>query len=220
MSKPRSTKSAEAKDGSAKKRPRRKRGSLSREEIIQAARSVLQEEGLDQLSMRRISDRLECSIASPYAYFEGIDAIIRILILEGERELTDMLKKARAQSDEVFQQLKDIAHTYWSFSTSNRELHKLMFNGSVSLHRQAFPTLPTAYRVFLDTIRRGIQRGDIRFHRSRYRAVARTMWAWIYGIIVLEMSDVLRTGHSTAPLEEGIELFSILLKTGDTDVGV
>ncbi|MBX7059043.1 MAG: TetR/AcrR family transcriptional regulator [Leptospirales bacterium] len=195
---------------------RRTRGSLSRQEILEASLAILMEEQVEALSMRRIAERLKCSVASPYAHFTSREEIIRELIAAGERQLTAELRQAQVSSPDVYLQLNAIAHAYWSFSSRNRELHKLMFNsGGGKLYRQALPALPTSYRVFLETIRRGIQSGAIRFSRRSYPAIARTMWSWMYGLIVLEMNDLLRARKASDPVEEGIALFHILLRRGE-----
>lgn len=195
---------------------RRVRGSISRQEILAAAASILSENGVEGLSMRRIAERMGCSVASPYAHFESQEEIIRHLIVDGERLLTAELRRAQASSKDVYEQLDAIAHAYWNFASENRELHKLMFNaGGGRLYRQVFPSLPTSYRVFLETIRRGIQSGAIPHPRKSYPSIARTMWSWMYGLIVLEMNDVLRRRPDVDPVKEGIAFFHGVLRRGE-----
>lgn len=204
-----------SKDESGKP-PRRIRGSLSREEIVQAAREILQESGIEALSMRRIAERLGCSVASPYAHFENQEEIMRILVVDGERILTTDLRVAQASSKDVYYQLDAIAHGYWDFATRNKELHRLMFSASGGkLYRKSFPTLPTSYRVFLETIRRGISSGQIPHSRKSYPAIARTMWAWMYGLIVLELNDMMRHAKGSDPVKEGIDFFTKMLRSGE-----
>lgn len=197
---------------------RRSRGSLSREEILEAAVAIVMEEGVERLSMRRIASRLGCSVASPYAYFKSQGDLVKDIIMAGETDLTRDLKQARASSDDVFQQLPAIAYTYWNFSRQNRELHKLMFNmGGGKLYRDVFTSLPTSYRVFLETIRDGIQSGQIAFPLKSYSAIARMMWSWMYGLILTEMTGMLRQRKGDDPIEEGIRYFTILLRGGDPE---
>ncbi|MBL8019163.1 MAG: TetR/AcrR family transcriptional regulator [Leptospirales bacterium] len=192
--------------------PRRGRNSLSRGEILDASFFILKSEGLDALSMRRIAVQLGCSVASPYAHFQNREEIIRELIALGERQLTADLKGAQATSTDVFVQLHNIARTYWQFATENRELHKIMFNMDIGkMYRKVFPHLPTSYRVFLETIRGGIRSGAIR--GKNRRGLARTMWAWMYGLIVLDMGSMVSDrGAQAAAVEEGIEIFKHALK--------
>ncbi|MCR9142143.1 MAG: TetR/AcrR family transcriptional regulator [bacterium] len=196
------------------KPPRRSRGSLSQEEILDASIGIIRDEGLEKLSMRRIAQVLRCSVASPYAYFESQEAIIQALIRKGETHLTSMLREASAATtkDTVYIQLEAIARTYWRFATENRELHKLMIN--MGIYRKTFQQIPTSYRVFLETLRRGMNSGEIHYPRERYRQIAGTMWAWIYGVLVLEMNDLLRNSDTLDPIGAGIELFQEMLQKG------
>lgn len=197
---------------------RRTRGSLNRKEILDASLQIIQTEGIEKLSMRRIAANLGCSVASPYAYFENQAEIIKELILIGESQLTENLKKARSASADVFEQLRAIAHTYWDFGVKNRELHKLMFSGgSGTIYRKAFPSLPTSYRVFLDTLRYGINSGQVCLSRQRYSDLAMTMWSWMYGLILLDMSGMMRVRANRDPVESGIGLFTEFLRSGDPD---
>ncbi|WCL50573.1 TetR/AcrR family transcriptional regulator [Leptospira sp. GIMC2001] len=194
---------------------RRSRGSLSRTEILSASMDIILEEGVEALSMRRIAKKIGCSVASPYTHFQNQEEIIRHLILIGEKQLTHDLREAQKNRGDVYQSLDAIAHAYWNFASDNRELHKLMFNAvGGKLYRQTFPSLPTSYRVFLETIRQGISSGEILYSRKDYPAIARTMWSWMYGLIVLEMNELLRKRKDSDPIQEGIQLFTILLKRG------
>jgi len=197
--------------------PRRGRNSLSRSEILDASLTILKAGGIDALSMRGIATKLGCSVASPYAYFQNREEIFRELIALGERQLTADLKSAQAISEDVFDQLAAIAHTYWNFATENRELHKLMFNMDIGkMYRKVFMHLPTSYRVFLETIRGGIRSGAIRGSK-RYPGLARTMWAWMYGLIVLEMGNMIRARSAEQdPVQEGIEIFTNVLRGSET----
>lgn len=187
---------------------RRKRNSLSRSEILQAAFELVTEEGISALSMRSIAHKLNCSVASPYAHFQNQEDIIKELIMLGEKNLTAALKEAKKTSDDVFQQLAAIARTYWSFATKYREQHRLMYNIG-SGYRKVFKNIPTSYRVFLETIREGMRTGAIPYPRKMYTSIARTMWAWMYGLIVLDMEDMMRARNED-PIEEGILYFNLL----------
>ncbi|MCB1143057.1 MAG: TetR/AcrR family transcriptional regulator [Leptospiraceae bacterium] len=196
-----------------KKKPRRSRNSLSQEEILDAAEDIVRTQGIAKLSMRNIAQKLSCSVASPYAHFDSLEEIAKGLIIRGEIILTGMLRKALRENDDTYDQLAGIARAYWQFSIENRELHKLMFHvGNELIHRKVLNVMPISYRIFLQTIKRGFQKGDFHVNRQFYPAVARTMWAWIYGLIVLELAGLLSERRD--PLEEGIAIFNELLKTG------
>lgn len=192
---------------------RRGRNSLNPEQIVSAANTILRSYGIKKLSMREIARVLNCSVASPYAYFKTREEIIIILIQRGEETLIQDLRNAVASADHTIDKLKALAYSYWNFSQNNKELHKLMFQGSGSIHRKALPPVPVSYRILLETIRKGCFKKEIRIEWAEYPALGRTIWAWIYGILVLDMTDVLKKRKDESkPLEEGIYFFSKILR--------
>lgn len=193
----------------------KQRPGLSRQIIMDASMTILTEEGIEHLSMRNIAAKLGCSVAGPYSHFTNQEEILHALIVEGESWLTADLRRAQASSTDIFEQLKAIGQTYWNFANKNRELHKLIFN--VGGHRKIFAIMSPSYRVFLETMRRGVKSGDIKYTRRGYHALARTIWAWIYGLIVLELTGMLVHHHSEAsnPMHEGMTFFLKLLREGE-----
>ncbi|MCB1158399.1 MAG: WHG domain-containing protein, partial [Leptospiraceae bacterium] len=114
------------------------------------------------------------------------------------------------------EQLTAIAHTYWNFAVANRELHKLMFNTLGPSTGKVFRYYPKSYKLFLETLKHGTQTGKIKFSKAGYHAIARTMWAWIYGLLVLELTGLLqRRNKNSDPVEEGVYFFLKLLKQGE-----
>ncbi|HEX3705894.1 MAG TPA: TetR family transcriptional regulator [Mycobacteriales bacterium] len=60
-------------------RTRRARGSLSREEILSAAREVVERDGLRQLSMPTLAKHLKSGVASIYWYFKSKEELVDAL---------------------------------------------------------------------------------------------------------------------------------------------
>ena len=104
-----------------------------------------------------IAKHLNCSVASPYAHFKNQEEIIQALLYQGEQKLTTDLNLAKDSSEDPFEQITAIAHTYWQFSVENKGLHKLMFSSGGGLHKKLFAA-PSSYRVFLKTIRDGLKK--------------------------------------------------------------
>jgi AcrR family transcriptional regulator len=80
-------------------RRRRPRGSLSREEILEAAREIVERDGLRQLSMPTLATHLKSGVTSIYWYFTNKDALVDAL---AQRVLSD-----------VHQQLPPIGNGPW-----------------------------------------------------------------------------------------------------------
>lgn len=65
--------------GLAAPRRRRPRGSLSRAEILEAAREIVERDGLRQLSMPVLATHLKSGVTSIYWYFRNKDALVDAL---------------------------------------------------------------------------------------------------------------------------------------------
>jgi AcrR family transcriptional regulator len=70
---------AEAPTSKPATRRRRARGSLSREEIIEAARQIIETDGLRELSMPALAQSLQSGVTSIYWYFRNKDELLDAL---------------------------------------------------------------------------------------------------------------------------------------------
>ena len=68
-------------------RQRRARGSLSREEILGAARALIESDGLEQLSFPRLGKQLNAGASSLYWYFHSKDDLLAALVDEVTKEM-------------------------------------------------------------------------------------------------------------------------------------
>ncbi len=188
---------------------RRIRNSLSRGEIIAGALEVVREQGVDDLTVRQVARRLRCSVSALYSHFKNFDEIYNAMIGETERELGRELRKARLGFVNTIDQLLAVARTYWRFALEHKDMHRLMYR------QQRYLRIPPAYRVYLDTFRRGYRTGDLQYSRKEAQALARTMFAWLYGLIAMELLGVSRISeHGARQLEDGLRHFHHLLASG------
>ena len=63
--------------------------------IVNAARELAEAEGWESVTTRRLADRIEYSQPVLYSHFEGKDAIVTAVALEGYGELATLLHTAR-----------------------------------------------------------------------------------------------------------------------------
>ena len=68
-------------------RRRRPRGSLSREQVVDAALQLADQDGLDTLSMPTLARQLECGIMTLYGYVEDKDDLLDAIALRGLADL-------------------------------------------------------------------------------------------------------------------------------------
>jgi len=79
-----------------RRRERRERELAERRQVIvTAARELAEAEGWESVTTRRLADRIEYSQPVLYSHFEGKDAIVTAVALEGYGELASLLQIAR-----------------------------------------------------------------------------------------------------------------------------
>jgi len=66
-----------------------------RQVIVTAARELAEAEGWESVTTRRLADRIEYGQPVLYSHFEGKDAIVTAVALEGYGELASLLQIAR-----------------------------------------------------------------------------------------------------------------------------
>src|SRR5271170_4277814 len=73
------------------RRPRRARGSINRTTILEAARQVVERDGLGRLSMSALARQLECGTMSIYGYFDNKSDLLIALTEEVLRDFVRQL---------------------------------------------------------------------------------------------------------------------------------
>ncbi len=98
-----------------------------RDGILRAAWALVQEEGWQSLSIRKIADAIEYSVPVIYSHFENKDAILQEFTKEGFRKLNTTLQEAGAPEKNPAEALMTMAKAYWHFAFQNKEYYQLMY---------------------------------------------------------------------------------------------
>ncbi len=98
-----------------------------RESILNAAWHLVNEEGWQNLSIRKIADAIEYSVPVVYDHFENKEAILSEFNRKGFKLLGDALSDARQRQPTPALQLEALAYAYWDFAFRNKEYYQLMF---------------------------------------------------------------------------------------------
>ena len=98
-----------------------------RASILSAAWQLVEAEGWQQLSIRKIADAIEYSVPVIYDHFENKEAILHEFTRRGFSLLNEALTKAAEKHTEPEQQIEAIAEGYWNFAFANKEYYQLMY---------------------------------------------------------------------------------------------
>jgi AcrR family transcriptional regulator len=98
-----------------------------RASILRAAWQLVEQEGWQALSIRKIAEAIEYSVPVIYDHFENKEAILFQFAKEGFCLLSKKMKTAKDKASKPEDQIKAMADAYWDFSCRNKEHYQLMF---------------------------------------------------------------------------------------------
>jgi AcrR family transcriptional regulator len=140
------------------------------QEIVAAARALLEEEGPDGLSMRRVADRLGIRAPSIYKHLADKQALENALVSAGFEELASVFGAALESDD----RLGALAVAYRRFALEHPHLYRLMTDRPLQRERLEPGVEDRAAAPV------GEVAGD--------PDLARAVWAFAHGMTILELN--------------------------------
>ena len=177
--------------------------------LLEAARTILEEETLAALTLRAVARKAGVSHAAPYRHFPNHEALLVELSIEGFDELRDALVEAAKAPGNESDRIAHIGAAYMRFVAQRPAVARLMFGPQLP-HREKFPALSTA----ADAI--GAEIGAALSDPNLGLAV----WAAVHGLAMLVLENVIdlgqrRSGLHVLPARAEIILRSLFSTTRD-----
>lgn len=147
--------------------------------IVTAARELAETEGWEAVTTRRLADRVEYSQPVLYSHFNGKDAIVSAVALDGFSELAVHLHRARQDAPEPGQALRAVCRAYLAFATERPALYQAMFILPTDLEFASAETPPPLRASFDEFV------SCFRPDNSRRELFAEVLWSALHGIAVL-----------------------------------
>jgi AcrR family transcriptional regulator len=201
-----------------KERQEREREAVARS-ILDAARELFTREGYQNVSIRKIAERIEYSPAAIYSYFPSKDDIFLALAEEGFR----LLARWEAGHAAPGARIDIIRSAFWelyTFSKAHPEYYALMFlDRSVprlSQDWERFGFVREMKKKIADLIHEAILAGDFPADTSA-DAVFRILIAAVHGVSAMRLCDRLAPGEDGDALaHDTLEAALVGLRTGFT----
>lgn len=177
--------------------------------LLEAARTILEEESLAALTLRAVARKAGVSHAAPYRHFPNHEALLVELSIEGFDELRDSLIEASKAQGSESDRIANIGAAYMRFVAQRPALARLMFGGQLP-NRDQFPALG----LKADSI--GQEIGNA-LHDS---ALGLAVWSAVHGLAMLVLENVIdlgqrRSGLHVLPTRAEIILRSLFSTTRD-----
>ncbi len=171
--------------------------------IIQAAKNILAEDGLEALSMRAVGARVGLSATALYNYFENKQALVDRVVARGFRRLESYLWSAvEGIPAGRLERLRSLGASYIRFAMENEQYFKIMFTIQPEDPRE-IEELPGqgGRRIFRDSVADAIAAGEIR--EADPDLVALYVWSSVHGLATLSLAcdftgECLCGGHEWA----------------------
>jgi len=166
-------------------------------QLLDAARTLLEEVGPTRLSLRAVSERVGVSSTAAYHHYANRTQLIGSLAAQGFRELAAVLVLKDRDSGGV-QRLRSACLSYFSFARGNPALYQLMFGPEfadgdmppelVSAREQAFGELR---RIIAGLLKQDVQSAEV-------RRAALAGWSYTHGLASLVIHGVLDFPEGTS----------------------
>ncbi|MEO6989825.1 MAG: TetR/AcrR family transcriptional regulator [Aquihabitans sp.] len=161
------------------------RAPLQREAIIANTRALISEDGLDQLTLRRLASRLGVTAPALYGHFEDKADLLRAL---AEDEFSCLQSRFDAiEADDPLDRIRALNRAYANQARENPELFRVMFLFAPDLgDASGLPQgveLPAATKVFgaaAEAVVAAIDSGAI--EAADPLLVALTLWSAVHGV--------------------------------------
>jgi len=133
-----------------------------RERIIEAALSILDEEGFAFLTMRRLATRLHMSAPNLYNFFKSKEEIYISIIIKGFQMLYDEMNVSYKSHEDPVSRARAIIDSYIRFGTANKPYYDVMFIRPTPKYNDHVVTpyerlSAIEYRISMDIVGLGIE---------------------------------------------------------------
>jgi AcrR family transcriptional regulator len=177
--------------------------------ILDAARELFFEKGLEGTTVEDIAERSELSKGTIYLYFPSKEEIYVTIMLEGASILYEMLQEAASIDVPADTLLRRMGQTYYRFYREYTGYFRMLFlyyNSALDIHKKISPELCTqcdqkavqSIHLAAQMIQRGVDQGVFKSCNSLDFAVL--SWTCQNGIILLgEKGDDRHYNLPTSP---------------------
>ncbi|BBH22372.1 TetR family transcriptional regulator [Paenibacillus baekrokdamisoli] len=156
--------------------------------VVDAAATLLQEEGPEAVTVRKVAQKMDCSTKIIYNLFVNKEGLAQQLYLDGCKLLANEFEGTPQAADPA-QQMLNFGETFWQFGQRYSSYYKLMFGGAFADFKpdeESMHGTATAMRQLLTVIGNAKEQGLIPDPYDT-ESVIRIFWASLHGVIHLYM---------------------------------
>jgi AcrR family transcriptional regulator len=186
-----------------------------RQALIDTGLAMLEEHGLEGLTLRKLAARVGVSHAAPEHHFPTLRHLMTAFAAEGFRLFAASMRSAMADAaDDPAEQLRAAARGYLAFASTRPHLFRLMFTANrLDWDDPALGPPANAAHAVLEEISAPVAKRLNRDTPEGRAAVEQLVWSQIHGHAHLMIDGKLQTegGTGCEPFAPPLDLASVLL---------
>lgn len=161
--------------------------------LVAAALRLLEAEGPEALSVRRVAAEAGVAPMGVYNHFEGKNGVVDALFRTGFATLTESLEAvvARTADDDPADALREGLRHYRTLALEHPRAYEVMFLCAIpgfEPSEESHEVAAGSFDVLVQAIARGMQAGA--FLDDDPRLVAQQLWAACHGAVALEIAEI------------------------------
>ncbi len=164
---------------------------VSRDRIIEVSRALLEDEGVEHLTIRRIAEKIGRTQPAIYQHFASKDAILAAVVVEGFVALAEHLKRSGKTRKSA---LPAVAKAYLRFGLERPRLYNVMFVEPPAVAFAAGSATPAPLRAAFRILASAV--GESGLDENRVETATEVVWAALHGLVTLSITNRLRPGRA------------------------
>jgi AcrR family transcriptional regulator len=175
---------------------------------------MILESGVENLSMRKLADRIEYSATAIYQHFADKDALLRAMCERDFDDMADDMRGRVAHLSDCVERIRANGEFYIRFATEYPDHFRVMFmtpNFHIAkltdedLKRRGNPSTD-GYAFVRACVQGAIDAGRLRPELTDADLVTQTFWAAVHGVAAIQTTHAKDPWLNLRPLEERARL--------------
>jgi AcrR family transcriptional regulator len=159
--------------------------------LLDAASDILETEGPDALSVRRIASAAGVAPMGVYNHFESKNGIIDALFMQGFERLRQALATAIAEKQDPYEALREGGRRYRALALAHPMAYQLMFMRTIPGYEPsetAYTVAAGAFESLVDAVVRAMHAGVLA--TAPPTEIAQIIWSSLHGWVSLELIGI------------------------------
>jgi AcrR family transcriptional regulator len=157
-----------------------------KQKVVKTAMKLFIKDGIENVSMRKIADKIEYSPGAIYSYFKDKGEIIHAIHNEGFEKLY-ALQKSLDNISNPYERLAKMGRLYMDFAFENPDYYDLMFIakgvGEKIIEKNEWDAGQRSYDYLRNTVKECIEQGYLA--ESDVDAATFAVWGFVHGMAAL-----------------------------------